>query len=70
MLGWLLVSIHAPVRGATLLRDDVVPDNMVSIHAPVRGATWSRFMATVVDRVSIHAPVRGATERGKQCKSY
>ncbi len=44
------VSIHAPVRGATL-RDLHVPQRstMVSIHAPVRGATAFRLSVSVHD---------------------
>ena len=37
-----IVSIHAPTRGATPLRDRAVPAFVVSIHAPTRGATRSR----------------------------
>jgi hypothetical protein len=35
----IIVSIHAPVRGATLLSFKSNKINCVSIHAPVRGAT-------------------------------
>ena len=55
------VSIHAPVRGATLQprrRDRRI---VVSIHAPVRGATHVADHAAALGHVSIHAPVRGAT---------
>jgi len=39
-----LVSIHAPVRGATDLDNHLSSSKLVSIHAPVRGATFfSRF---------------------------
>ena len=33
------VSIHAPVRGATIRSSRSDPYSSVSIHAPVRGAT-------------------------------
>ena len=33
------VSIHAPVKGATLIVIVVLPPEAVSIHAPVKGAT-------------------------------
>ena len=33
------LSIHAPTRGATLLRDFMEMDLLLSIHAPTRGAT-------------------------------
>ena len=35
----LLLSIHAPTRGATLYRLKIVMNLMLSIHAPTRGAT-------------------------------
>jgi len=38
------VSIHAPARGATLVRPDIAYDLVVSIHAPARGATNSVFI--------------------------
>ena len=34
-----LVSIHAPVKGATLVSTVVAAVRVVSIHAPVKGAT-------------------------------
>ena len=58
-----VVSIHAPVKGATMIRipsDEII---LVSIHAPVKGAT-SNIVRELVDMgVSIHAPVKGATRR-------
>ncbi len=41
----MLVSIHAPVRGATHMRALASVAIEVSIHAPVRGATCSRARA-------------------------
>ncbi len=57
----LLVSIHAPVRGATLLGAKLKKWIAVSIHAPVRGATFYGGQLFAPLYVSIHAPVRGAT---------
>ena len=37
-----MVSIHAPVKGATLVDDDGEGADAVSIHAPVKGATKAR----------------------------
>ncbi len=37
--GVIFVSIHAPVRGATLFVKRQKNIELVSIHAPVRGAT-------------------------------
>ena len=58
------VSIHAPARGATLVRLLPVGHGHVSIHAPARGAT-RRAAGRSGDEhgVSIHAPARGATWR-------
>ncbi len=38
----IMVSIHAPARGATKRSDDHLASLTVSIHAPARGATLSR----------------------------
>ena len=35
----VVVSIHAPARGATVIEQDVLAPSVVSIHAPARGAT-------------------------------
>ena len=34
-----VVSIHAPVKGATFVPMRLLVDEWVSIHAPVKGAT-------------------------------
>ena len=34
-----MVSIHAPVKGATYLKEEKPKTEEVSIHAPVKGAT-------------------------------
>ena len=39
-LGWItLISIHAPVKGATGTIATDYSENPISIHAPVKGAT-------------------------------
>ena len=56
------ISIHAPVKGATVGFDDGRFALAISIHAPVKGAT--RVFACwriTLDVISIHAPVKGAT---------
>ncbi len=58
---YTVVSIHAPVRGATRAWWKLRFGKNVSIHAPVRGATVDSQLAGSVSGVSIHAPVRGAT---------
>ena len=59
--GLYLVSIHAPARGATILKKINRRLFNVSIHAPARGATLSLFDILKNYQVSIHAPARGAT---------
>ena len=61
--GVIIVSIHAPARGAThnaLRRRD---EANVSIHAPARGATRPKQEKEKCYGVSIHAPARGATSK-------
>jgi len=56
-----LVSIHAPVKGATQLSAAYRARIKVSIHAPVKGATIEESSYQELVEVSIHAPVKGAT---------
>ena len=56
-----IVSIHAPVVGATVGIGTIIARYLVSIHAPVVGATASGTFSGTVYVVSIHAPVVGAT---------
>ena len=56
-----IVSIHAPVKGATQGPARARGDSTVSIHAPVKGATIGSIDKTTQRIVSIHAPVKGAT---------
>jgi len=63
----LVVSIHAPVWGATSkLGCYLCARCRVSIHAPVWGATLFSPAAAKVEEVSIHAPVWGATDAAKE----
>ena len=57
----MVVSIHAPTRGATQRVRQIATRHVVSIHAPTRGATCRRAISLYMCRVSIHAPTRGAT---------
>ena len=58
----VLISIHAPVWGATGVGKSVSISFAISIHAPVWGATTSVevYLASKII-ISIHAPVWGAT---------
>ena len=56
-----VISIHAPVWGATL---ELLLDGYtirISIHAPVWGATCETVFLEYFEIISIHAPVWGAT---------
>ena len=57
----VLVSIHAPARGATPYNFCKILILSVSIHAPARGATEAVDDNDEHMKVSIHAPARGAT---------
>ncbi len=59
--GYKIVSIHAPVWGATGTVSGCPRLCGVSIHAPVWGATQISARYFGGDAVSIHAPVWGAT---------
>ena len=56
-----IISIHAPVRGATTDSCYYSVFIQISIHAPVRGATSVNWQRSLFKIISIHAPVRGAT---------
>ena len=57
----LLISIHAPTRGATAFCSFVNIIIHISIHAPTRGATQCVYQSVLLPVISIHAPTRGAT---------
>ena len=59
-----LISIHAPVKGATVKPTDHAVCGYISIHAPVKGATGEPPGLGGFDGISIHAPVKGATVTG------
>ena len=55
------VSIHAPAKGATQVKDNNNFERRVSIHAPAKGATSAPTLNVTSPTVSIHAPAKGAT---------
>ena len=57
----LLISIHAPVKGATSRASHRPGCVQISIHAPVKGATICKEATMAGGSISIHAPVKGAT---------
>ncbi len=56
-----LISIHAPVEGATRQYTATDYSAIISIHAPVEGATGVEVLYWQPLPISIHAPVEGAT---------
>ena len=59
--GFIGISIHAPVKGATKGARIVPFCKKISIHAPVKGATSEGTGKELALKISIHAPVKGAT---------
>ena len=57
----VIISIHAPPRGATHNGFRKVAPVIISIHAPPRGATGIGTHRKDCEQISIHAPPRGAT---------
>ena len=58
-----MISIHAPVKGATAPFAKCGTESRISIHAPVKGATRCCRRCGGYFRISIHAPVKGATAK-------
>ena len=57
----IVISIHAPAKGATKLIGGVHGDLAISIHAPAKGATVNGYVVRFHPTISIHAPAKGAT---------
>ena len=68
--GWLIISIHAPVWGATITVHIFNTIVAISIHAPVWGATSRTKLLARARRISIHAPVWGATHSASTFCKY
>ncbi len=62
---YLDISTHAPARGATFHRQEVLSEYLnISTHAPARGATlFPGRIPRGEESISTHAPARGATSR-------
>ena len=60
-LGYILISIHTPTKGATQALTDFVINYKISIHTPTKGATGHIDPASQIDWISIHTPTKGAT---------
>ena len=63
-LSLVLISIHAPAKGATSIRPFLLFRQFISIHAPAKGATCGLYDIFVKCNISIHAPAKGATITG------
>ena len=55
------ISIHAPMKGATIHATLLRHLHIISIHAPMKGATRVTVLGLLVAHISIHAPMKGAT---------
>ena len=60
----LIISIHAPAKGATTAFDGARGKALISIHAPAKGATQAKAEKVEKAKISIHAPAKGATLKG------
>ena len=57
----IIISIHAPAKGATGDYTGDMAKIDISIHAPAKGATKFRREQRPEHGISIHAPAKGAT---------
>ena len=58
-----IISIHAPMKGATNAWAGLKAGQDISIHAPMKGATDRQMIQPETSRISIHAPMKGATAK-------
>ena len=59
--GLRVISIHAPVKGATRSEAGNAGYADISIHTPAKGATRFGGIRRQLTSISIHAPAKGAT---------
>ncbi len=55
------ISIHAPIKDATIIRPILVCSSSISIHAPIKDATEKAKNKGDNQNISIHAPIKDAT---------
>ncbi len=65
-----MISIHAPIQGATHKNCEGWNDGKISIHAPIQGATTCLPRMSSAVTISIHAPIQGATNYGNQVRAF
>ena len=58
---YVMISIHAPTKGATKMGKYEYIGKRISIHAPTKGATTQPKDGLMISMISIHAPTKGAT---------
>ena len=58
----MIISIHAPAKGATVVTLFLLLSLNISIHAPAKGATSDVRIKSPDAVISIHAPAKGATD--------
>ena len=58
----MIISIHAPMKDATIPRKKLIFDVVISIHAPMKDATPFFFTFFAHSTISIHAPMKDATD--------
>ena len=61
-----MISIHAPIQGATTSESRQLGELNISIHAPIQGATMGNRLPSRTIGISIHAPIQGATQQTQQ----
>ena len=65
LITFYVISIHAPVKGATSLAYPTSGVYAISIHAPVKGATWN-LLKSVFLVSNFNSRSREGSDRMKQ----
>src|SRR5699024_12087373 len=55
-----VISIHAPMKDATIVTSFPFSTSLISIHAPMKDATRLRWIELKLKQISIHAPMKDA----------
>src|SRR5699024_11816929 len=56
-----IISIHAPMKDATIVTSFPFSTSLISIHAPMKDATRLRWIELKLKQISIHSPMKDAT---------
>ena len=58
----LIISIHSPMKGETVLhKSHQALPFFISIHSPMKGETWMTLAPIKGKLISIHSPMKGET---------